>query len=594
MAEQKVYVCPNCGAKTTNTENCEHCGSLLVRFVEKGIDISNTPYTTDSLVLPGLIKELETNLKLQEKYRGRNVDTEISWHDNTGKEKWLFISNYWDDEEEINDISDNTISQKPQLILNFQLCYYNEIKDGELAIKNNKNQDALLMSFTQLKAYSLFIFKDHEGYEDDDFYTKDFYINCGQDTEGAARLASDILMKVNGLFPSDNYIIVTSYRDENDDDIEVSKFVNNRQDIIDSDIFISSVKNLAIQALTNVAEIRNKAEKGDAKSCTQMGMIHLLGINTPIDFKKASYYLGNKSLANDSDANRLLGFIAECDGYYSLAFKMYAKAAEASGNQAKKPFVNKALAERENLQAYLKKLGISGSLLNKVISTVLTEYVKGGESKLDASRKLAMICDDEESCLDAAQALYDAGDYHSAMRWLQKGKISESNALYSSIKKKLIDIKSTLNLTTTLEVIEIEGNSFLANEATPSYAGIKHLCDEMALICKKAWVDIVSPEIEAFKNKWEEDEQERIRKEEEEKRQRLLQLEAEEKARKKKRMKIIMHSIAVIVLFVWGYSSIHEIGGAIVFVIFCYLFFYLPYFFIRRMYKNRKDRNKTS
>ena len=294
-----------------------------------------------------------------------------------------------------------------------------------------------------------------------------------------------------GLSPSDTYRIVTSYQDENDEYCEVSTYENDGQNInnednaggqnnqakvlekteevkiekvvekkIDSVKFLAAVKDLVTQALANSVEIKNKAEKGDAVSCSQMGMIHLLGINTPIDFKKASYYLGNKSLANDSDANRLLGFIAECEGNYSLAFKMYANAAEAAGNQVKKPFVNKALAERENLQAYLKKLGISGSLLNKVISTVLTEYVKGGESKLDASRKIAMICDDEESYLDAAQALYDAGDYHSAMRWLQKGKISESNTLYSSIKKKIIDIKSTLNLTTTLEVIEIEGNSF--------------------------------------------------------------------------------------------------------------------------------------
>jgi hypothetical protein len=41
-----------------------------------------------------------------------------------------------------------------------------------------------------------------------------------------------------------------------------------------------------------------------------MGMIHLLGINTPIDFKKASFYLGHQSLNDAPDANRLLGFIA--------------------------------------------------------------------------------------------------------------------------------------------------------------------------------------------------------------------------------------------------------------------------------------------
>lgn len=51
--------------------------------------------------------------------------------------------------------------------------------------------------------------------------------------------------------------------------------------------YITSIKDLVIQVMTNGAEIKDKAEKGDAKSCFQMGMIHLLGINTPIDFKKS-------------------------------------------------------------------------------------------------------------------------------------------------------------------------------------------------------------------------------------------------------------------------------------------------------------------
>lgn len=37
--ELKTYVCPNCGANTTNAQNCEYCGSLLVRFVDKGISL---------------------------------------------------------------------------------------------------------------------------------------------------------------------------------------------------------------------------------------------------------------------------------------------------------------------------------------------------------------------------------------------------------------------------------------------------------------------------------------------------------------------------------------------------------------------------
>ena len=100
--------------------------------------------------------------------------------------------------------------------------------------------------------------------------------------------------------------------------------------------YVTNIKDLVIQALTNGSEIKAKAESGDALSCFQMGMIHLLGINTPIDFKKASKYFGNQSLSNDPDANRLLGFIAECEGNYSQAFKNYANAGKAN-----RPYINK-------------------------------------------------------------------------------------------------------------------------------------------------------------------------------------------------------------------------------------------------------------
>ena len=63
--EEKTLRCPNCGANATNHDNCEYCGSLLVRFVEKGIDLSKTSYTSNAEVFPGLIKELEQNLALQ-------------------------------------------------------------------------------------------------------------------------------------------------------------------------------------------------------------------------------------------------------------------------------------------------------------------------------------------------------------------------------------------------------------------------------------------------------------------------------------------------------------------------------------------------
>jgi TPR repeat protein len=212
--------------------------------------------------------------------------------------------------------------------------------------------------------------------------------------------------------------------------------------------YVTNIKDLVIQTLTNGAEIKAKAESGDALSCFQMGMIHLLGINTPIDFKKASKYLGNQSLSNDPDANRLLGFIAECEGNYSQAFKNYANAGKAN-----RPYINKVSEERVNLQGLFKKLELPSTVQNKIITNVLNEYIKSGDTKVEASIRIAMICEDEESCLDAAQSLYDAEDYYSAMSWLQKGNIPDSNSLYASVKDKISDSKGTLDLPTTLDVI---------------------------------------------------------------------------------------------------------------------------------------------
>lgn len=70
--------------------------------------------------------------------------------------------------------------------------------------------------------------------------------------------------------------------------------------------YVTNIEDLVILALKNGSEIRAKAEDGDALSCFQMGMIHMIGIDTPIDFQKASKFLGHQSLNNDSEATSSL------------------------------------------------------------------------------------------------------------------------------------------------------------------------------------------------------------------------------------------------------------------------------------------------
>lgn len=208
-AKVKEYVCPNCGATTTNAENCEHCGSLLVRFVAKGIDISNTPYTDDTLVFPGLIEELEKNLRYQEEGK-EEVYTMIKWINKSGEEDELQI----DPEDTTSDSKDFDVQQ-----IVIYLCFDRPISPKSPYYQYHKNKDAQLTKFTQLKSFPLFtsdMGEDDANVDvDNRWLYRGYYLNCGKDVKGAARLISEIMVKVKGVSPADSYGAFTRYEDDN-------------------------------------------------------------------------------------------------------------------------------------------------------------------------------------------------------------------------------------------------------------------------------------------------------------------------------------------------------------------------------------------
>lgn len=187
--EEKLLKCPNCGANATNHQNCEYCGSLLVRFVDKGIDLSQTCYLTNDEVIPGLIEELTGNLECQKEYPNENVTTEIydpNGIDEKGTlscEKVIQISNFPD-----------------QQGLHFDLVIP-EYGEGWNV-------------FSKLESYPLFTRKalEHNWAE--------YCINFGNDAEGAARLVSELLNK--GAFHFDSIEMRTTYEpwNENNGDNE--------------------------------------------------------------------------------------------------------------------------------------------------------------------------------------------------------------------------------------------------------------------------------------------------------------------------------------------------------------------------------------
>lgn len=68
-----TIVCPNCGANTTNRRNCEYCGSMLVRFVDKNIAIDQDIFSKDDLSLSSVVVNLKKNLELQNELSSTDV-----------------------------------------------------------------------------------------------------------------------------------------------------------------------------------------------------------------------------------------------------------------------------------------------------------------------------------------------------------------------------------------------------------------------------------------------------------------------------------------------------------------------------------------
>lgn len=199
--ELKTYVCPNCGANTTNAENCEYCGSLLVRFVERGIDLSHTTYTNNDAVIAGLIPELKRNLQLQkDNPLGTAITTDILKLNDDGSFRSFSSTSIMSSGSETEWL-DGTIAPFPTDKRGFRIVVnFNTYADVNTWREFNSKMDAELARFQRLDSFPLFT--PHQGAFTDDQgdarYDREYAIDFGQDIEGAARLISEILIKVEG------------------------------------------------------------------------------------------------------------------------------------------------------------------------------------------------------------------------------------------------------------------------------------------------------------------------------------------------------------------------------------------------------------
>lgn len=216
--ETKQLTCPNCGANITNTQNCEYCGSLLIRFVDNGIDLSQTTYLNDIETYPGLIKALKHNLQFQ-KNTEEAVRTDIlgpaDENIDTGRN---FIAHcvrngydYFGDESLAPYNSKNGIS------VHFSYPFYLDKNLDNVYERFNTIIEDKLKRFKTLDCYPLFtehisFFTDNYGFKRKDY---EYFIDFGKDAEGAARIISKVWKEVDKIPFDANIEYYTNAGDEN-------------------------------------------------------------------------------------------------------------------------------------------------------------------------------------------------------------------------------------------------------------------------------------------------------------------------------------------------------------------------------------------
>lgn len=213
--EANVIKCPNCGASSTNHTNCEYCGSLLVRFVDKGIDLSTTSYLTNDKVYDGLIDALKQNLERQE-LSDSAVETGIFYKSSptvklSRKRHGVATvfrsgSTTWSDGDPIK-LGDKNRG----LVIKFSFDIHAE--------ENDASDERIERQHQEFKALGSFpLFTAHTGIymrpgSSSRFRSQEYAIDFGQDVEGAGRLISEVLSKVYGI-PDDAQLVYLGEEEE--------------------------------------------------------------------------------------------------------------------------------------------------------------------------------------------------------------------------------------------------------------------------------------------------------------------------------------------------------------------------------------------
>ena len=220
----RTIECPNCGAPATNHQNCNFCGSLMIRFADKGLASLANEYLRSHSVLPGLLNHLHKNIEIQEQAERDNskdvAQTDI-WIDDeiwsSGKHVIctvlpaanLALGSFTIDSSGYFDIIqpfENYEGISLATLFTFQI-----FKDAELAPIERER----LNNFKKLSSFPLFESYVYSSSDDfgNEYTTYEYAINFGRDEEGAAMLISEVAEKVYGCDPNNTLECYTNNSD---------------------------------------------------------------------------------------------------------------------------------------------------------------------------------------------------------------------------------------------------------------------------------------------------------------------------------------------------------------------------------------------
>ena len=281
MERTKILTCPNCGANITNTQNCEYCGSLLVRFVDKGIDISKTSYLDKSRLSGKLLKALKLALSMQ-KSTSWGVAADIY------QRKQHNGLNYY---KEIG-----CVLRSGKSAFTDGVSIPSETNTGLCIIFSNENfQEDELEKFKSLDCFPLF--NERPCIDDCNIKLIEYYIDFGDDTEGATQILTDVFTVVYGAsedelecYVNSGYVNLETARQKLYD--SVNWFTGNWDDFLQSE-----EKRKAWDAKYGKTKRRPKKTKEDQKKINRSRfyiasvlLVAALGLYMAFDKLDSLYY----------------------------------------------------------------------------------------------------------------------------------------------------------------------------------------------------------------------------------------------------------------------------------------------------------------